>query len=451
MKNLVLLLSVSMFSGYIFYPSNSRVASVKKLDEIKKIAPFPIKKKESANQNFQNEKNQNTSISTENELKKENKNSLARPDAVVRDKPIFVHFWGNQGEGILNTTQKTHSEERYMLSQPQFRDLAPFYAYDHTPEQKEIDTWVKINNQKMVVGKKMVEVTVNYHVTDEIMDQMIEYTVMAGLQGFNFLWYPGDATLKVGREAFVRNPNKRGLKLCYQLGDFGEGVQNYPSNSTYTESVNTIANHMQQPYYQRIDGKPVLSVLCFNHNLLDQNWINAKMLDINRIKAAAGIPELYLILVCDDYERNDWMQNNGFSAMSSYYLYGNYLNNNFEEVRTISQGWNQSNKLAGRATAPSIILGLDQRAREWHYSGGTEIISRYYTWQSCYEVLPKIIDDTINWLDNNPTSRIGFVNHADENTEQGISFFPRKLANGTIDATIVNIFKSKLNPNYNPN
>lgn len=451
MKNLILLLSVSMFSGFIFYPSDSRLKTKENSKKIEIVSSSPIKKNEAAKKKFENKVKQTSSNEMVTELKKENKQLLARPNAVVRDKPIFVHFWGNQGEGILNTAQQTHSAERYMLSQPQFRDLAPFYAYDHAPEQKEVDSWVMINSKKMNIGRKMVDVTINYHATDQVMDQMIEYTVMAGLQGFNFLWYPGDATLKVGREAFVRNPNKRGLKLCYQLGDFGEGAGNYPSNSVYTQSVNTIANHMQQSYYQRIDGKPVLSLLCLNQELLDQNWIKAKMLDINRIKAAAGISELYLILVSDNYEGNDWMQNNGFSAMSSYYLYGNYVNNNFNEVRNITQGWNQSNKIAGRATAPSIILGLDQRAREWHYSGGTEIISRYYSWQSCYEILPKIIDDTILWLDNNPSSRMAFVNHADENTEQGISFFPRKLANGNIDATIVNIFKNKLNPNYNPN
>jgi hypothetical protein len=373
------------------------------------------------------------------------------PDAVYREKPIFVHFWGNTGEGIPNSPQGAHREERYMLSQPQYRDSAPFYAYDHEPQQIEVDDWRYVNGRGVRGGKKTVNVTLDYFLDDNVMDQMIEYTVRAGIQGFAFLFYADDAILKVAREAFVRNPNKRGLKMCYSLGgSMGSGRNLYPNASEYTNSINKIASHITQPYYQTIDGKPVLSVLAADSQLKDPNWVNENLQDISRIKREAGIEELYLIVSCYDYDSNDWVQKNGFDALTAYYHFGNYTNNHFGEVRTITNNWNVSNTQAGRNVAPLITCGLDSRAREWFYSGGLEYISRYYTWQSTYETLPGIIDDTINFLANNDGARISFINHADECTEQGLSFFPRKLANGTIDDTIIRIFQSKLNPNYNP-
>jgi hypothetical protein len=149
--------------------------------------------------------------------------------------------------------------------------------------------------------------------------------------------------------------------------------------------------------------------------------------------------KIYWILNYDFYDKGDWYKNNGFDAITSYYQYGNYENNDFKEVIEVTKKSNADHIAAGRAVAPIITCGLDSRARNWFYYGDWG--NRYYNWGTVLNGLPELIISTINFMTSNPNVKIGFVNHADEHTEQGFGFLPTKNKAGQIDDSVVRIFE----------
>ena len=356
---------------------------------------------------------------------------------VILTKPLLLHVWGNGGDR-LNNEQGTIREERWILSQPEFRNQLPFYGYDHAPKQVEVDRYV--NNQRS--GKKVVNVTVDYLMDDVAMAATIDYVKKAKLDGFNFLFYADDALLKEWRQAFVRASDKKGLKMAFNLGQYGSGFNEYPAESEYKRSLNTIVGLMKQEYYQKVDGKPVLSIMVSNADIeVNGQTLREIFTTKKRIEDLYG-EKIYWIQNCDFYDKGDWYRNNGFDAITSYYQYGNYENNDFKEVIEISKRSNANHTAAGRVVAPIITVGLDPRGRTWNYYGDAG--SRYYSWETVLSGLPTLIKNTTDFMSNTANVKIGFVNHADEHTEQGFGFLPTKRKDNTIDDRVVNIFEQTL-------
>lgn len=357
------------------------------------------------------------------------------PDVPVRTKPLLLSVWGNGGEGFASE-QGNHKSEQWMLSQPEFRHLLPFFGRDMPAKVVSVDKYVDNRRE----GKMNVPVTVDYLMDGAAMAAMRDYVVRAGLNGFNFLWYADDAILREWRRAFVAMGDKRGLKASYNLHNMGGGFENFGGNNEYTKSVRTIVSHLDEDWFMKVDGMPVLSYLMENGDLRGNTDAANKMrITKSRIEQAYG-KKIYWVLVCDFYEAGEWYKENGFDAISGYYLYGNYVNKDFKEVVDISKRWNEDHTAAGRVVAPLITLGLDSRARLWYYSGDGG--SNYYTEESVKRLLPELIGNTVKFMNANPAVKIGFVNHADELTEQGVtSFTPRRLKSGVIDAGIVEIFE----------
>jgi len=353
-------------------------------------------------------------------------------------KPLLLHVWGNGGQTFVSD-QGTQRAERYMLSQPQFRDQLPFYGYDHPAQIVQVPNY---QNGKEI-GKKNVTVTVDYLMDVGNMEKTVDYVLKAKLSGFAFLWYADDAILREWRRSFVALPNKKGLKMTYNLGTFGSGHEQYPAESEYKRSINTIVSHLDEDFYLKVDGKPVLSFMIQNFDI-EQNTEGLKraMETIRRINEQYG-KEIYWVLNCDFYEQNNWYKNNGFEAITGYYLYGNYKDNDFKEVVNISSNWNSSHTAAGRVVAPLITCGLDSRARKWYEHGDAG--NNFYKWETVYTHLPTLIKNTVEFMNSTEKVKIAYVVHADEHTEQGLGFLPRKLKNGSIDDRVVKIFEGAIN------
>jgi hypothetical protein len=358
-------------------------------------------------------------------------------EPVLKKKPLLVHVWGNGGQGF-ESEQGTQRSERWMLSQAQFRNQLPFYGYDHLPKPVIVDDWA----DNKIVGKKTVNVTVDYLMDEAAMAATVNYVKRAKLDGFNFLWYADDAILREWRRAFVALPDKKGLKMCYNLGSFGSGSEQYGQNNEYTRSINTIVSHLKADFYLKVDNKPVLSFMISDADMSDAAALSNHRRDIDRINKAYG-GKIYWILNSDFYEKGDWYKQNGFDAITGYYLYGNYKNNDFSEVIEISKNYNTSHTAAGRVVAPIITCGLDMRARAWYYTGG-DAGNNYYSRNSTLAGLPALIKNTVEFMNSTESVKVGFVNHADEHTEQGLGFLPTKNSKNEIDDSVVKIFESVL-------
>lgn len=349
---------------------------------------------------------------------------------------VLVHFWGNGGTTQKYSGQSGARSEAYMISSN--RQLLPFYGKEIPEEIVNVPRYVA----RKQVGFQDVKSNVEYLVTEEVIQSTISYIQRANLGGFNFLFYEDEALFSIWRKAYAASPNKRGTKMTYCLHSLGGNADEYnPSvNNPYTQSINTIIKDIKQDYYAKTRaGHPIISYKSIENFDITGNTqrvkdVKATMDLINRLYGN----KIYWILNVDFYEAGQWYKENGFDAITNYYLYGNYENRNFKEAVDISRNFNYRNKDKSISVAPIITLGLDQRVRDAYYDSEN---TRYYTYESVKEHLPQLISETYKFLAETPDSEIGFVNHGDENTEQGEgTFLPRRTANFVIDDSIVEIF-----------
>ena len=277
------------------------------------------------------------------------------------------------------------------------------------------------------------------------------------------MFYADDAYgLVEQRKEFVNASNKKGLTMFYSIEDLGGGYNPdyYPSESfAYTRSVNHIADQMGKDYWYKIDGKPVIMWRATASQIDDTtssdiegvaSYYTYMTTTLSRIKSKCtslypSITSFYVILECEGYYKgSSWMTSAGFDAISWYYSFGPEFDT-FAEVSTTTSTEMERLASAGVAVAPPITCGGDARARWWTFLNGG-IISNYYEENDVLANLPTLINTVNSFMNTHSSCKLGFVDMADENTEQGTVFYPRKRRNGTINDNIQQKFKEVLNP-----
>lgn len=388
--------------------------------------------------------------------------------AQVRQKGFYVSVWGNGGNTLTEFDgQGTHNDECFMLSDSRFTEALPFFGTRTgvTRTVKVSDWWFNpTNNRREERFPKLDRiVTVDYLITTSVMDEIIEYMVRAGVQGFNFLFYSNSSILKQWRQMFVAAQNKRGLDYYYYIEQIHDGGFNsYPDNSVYATDIETIASEMYTLAYKKKNGRPVLGYGIAQHQIVDPDFIAKMNTNISRIKERYRIisenpsAELYLVAQGIPYLENDnWFKNvGGFNSHTQYYIYGDYTNNDFQQVLDMTAEYVQGRTLKQAKFILPLTMGLDSRAREWFYSGGAsgggDPGSKFYSVPTLLEKLPNLINYALD-QGNNEFLDWYSINMADENTEQmsgGYGFIPTLNKYNIKNTEINKIFKNILNPNY---
>ena len=363
----------------------------------------------------------------------------------------FGLVWGNFGEDPPSD-QGTQEEERYMLSQAAFKNQAPFYAVEHAPTNITVNTF-NFATGAGDGGTAIRSVTVNYLLTDTVMDKVIEYLVRSGLNGFGILHYADDATLGRFRMMFraMSSTRRRGAKAFHIIYNQGG-----TSGSVYQASITNMAtdiNHADGWYFKVEKGGNQVPVLMA---LIDADPGNTtavtaqvaeRLTALNAVKSAANIGTSYNVLMTTGADISSYIGGSDWDAQTNYYTYGDYSKGFIDTYRILSEAMetNRSNK----RLVPMISCGLDQRARFFMKKNTTDIGLYNYT----DDVLPKLgnmIELVKHYLDGG-ACKLWMGGIVDENTEQGKGLFPTiriSDSDNRIDDRAIMIFHDKLNPTY---
>jgi hypothetical protein len=357
----------------------------------------------------------------------------------------FALVWGNCGEDPASD-QGTHEEERYMLSNSMFTNQAPFYATEHAA------TNITVNNYSagVQIGTATRSVTIDYLLTDTVMDKMIEYLVRSGLNGFGWVHYADDATLGRFRMYFraLTSEKRRGAKAFHII--YNQGGD--PGSSGYNTSIANMATDVAQSWYFTVEKGgnqvPVLMALIDAEGGAVAAQVAERLAALNAVKSAASVGTSYNVLMTTGADISSYLGTGDWDAQCNYYTYGSY-GDGFIDVYRILSAAMETNRTNGRLV-PMISCGLDQRARYWlRYDGNTSI--GFYNYEE--DVLPKLgnmIDLTKGYLTAG-ACKFWMAGIVDENTEQGKGLFPTlRISNADtrIDDRAIMKFKEKLNPNY---
>ncbi len=359
----------------------------------------------------------------------------------------FALVWGNCGEDPASD-QGTHEEERYMLSQSQFKNQAPFYAVEHAATNITVNTF-NFATGEGDGGTATRSVTINYLLTDSVMDRMIEYLVRSGLEGFGLLHYADDATLGRFRMYFraLSTERRRGAKAFHII--YNQGGD--PGSSGYNTSIANMATDAAQSWYFKVEKGgnqvPVFMALIDAEGAAVAAQVASRLSALNAVKSAASIGTSYNVLMTTNADISSYIGGGDWDAQTNYYTYGDY-GNGFGDVTRILLEAMEPNRTNGRLV-PMVSCGLDSRARYWMRRNTTSIGFYNYT----DDVLPKLGNMVVQckaFLDAG-ACKFWMAGIVDENTEQGKGLFPTIRVsddNTNIDDRAIMVFHGKLNPTY---
>jgi hypothetical protein len=409
------------------------------------------------------------------------------------NKPLGITVWGffagrfrEPFNGEAEHIHKTHYAEQSAMSDPLFREQRPFFSID--------GTYTKDGggNLQIVTGEVRVPVGIysnvaRTHIVQERMancdwqmgqkemDWCIEYIVRSGLQYMKFEYYANGYDGAGMRTLFEQNPNKRGVKASYVVGQFGGDVNNYDDpNDDYRKNIEHFTWAMGQPWYQQIDGKPLIFLFKepYDHpsdTTPQQTFKAAFALELGRIRSlyaskygGGGIYEVYMTAgLNNDYSLIDA---NSMDARSWYYTFDEEANGTHLMSSPNTKAYNQTVALSaiGKEIVPSLNIALDGRARAMYpgdkYQVGTPddgyginynpaTVNGYYIPPTMGEIAG-IIASNVELLNLSGVKTAVFANF-DELSEAGITcLMPKLRNNGTVNSEVVNAFKGALNPTY---
>lgn len=409
------------------------------------------------------------------------------------NKPLGITVWGffagrfrEPFNGEAEHIHKTHYAEQSAMSDPLFREQRPFFSIDGT-YTKDLggnlqivpgETTVPVGIYSNVARTHIVQnrkANTDWQMGQKEMDWCIEYMVRSGLQYMKFEYYANGYDGAGMRTLFEQNPNKRGMKAAYTNGQFGGDVNNYEDpNDDYRKNIEHFTWAMGQPWYQQIDGKPLIFLFKepYDHpsdTTPQQTFKAAFALELSRIRSlyaskygGSGLYEVYMTAgLNNDYTLID---SNSMDARSWYYTYDEEANGSHLMSSPNTNAYNTTVSLntSGKEIVPSLNIALDGRARAMYpgdkYQVGTPddgyginynpaTVNGYYIPPTMSEIAG-IIEDNLELLNLSGVKTAVFANF-DELSEAGITcLMPKLRNNGTVNSEVVNAFKGVLNPSY---
>jgi hypothetical protein len=400
-------------------------------------------------------------------------------NAVVTDFPQFMGIWGffagrsRPYEEPLR--HKTHYADQSALSDPDYKEARPFWAIDGhykivngemvadpNPTMVPVGIWSPVINEHVIQNRY---VDTDYQMTQANMDWIIEYMVRSGLQYFKFEYYANGYDGAIMRTFFEQNPNKRGVKAAYVVGQFGGDINNWGDpNDDYTKNLNHFVWAMRQDWYQRIDNKPIIFMFA-DPNPAYPDTIPNMVTTLNRIRSTYGgdIYEVYMTSgLSNDYSV---VNANSMDARSWYYntddaAFGSH------DINSPNQGiYDTSLAIAasGKEVVPCFTIALDNRARNEYpgdtYQKGTpndglgiNYVDKSYSYYNAANqaAIQNCINKNLALRAAHPTKvKTGGYSTGEELTEGWLScWMPKKRVNGTINDDVVMWYKQELNPTY---
>lgn len=329
--------------------------------------------------------------------------TIGTDDVVVRSGyPMGITVWGFFAGKDINRpndapASKTHYAEMSAMSGKdgsgnyKYRHQRPFYAYDIQPTQVGVPIWSSVAREHIIENRYA---DTDWDLDADGMKVCNDYLIKSGLQFWNFTYYANTYQGARFRNLFenLSLADKRGVKACYTIGQLG-GDRNayliphpvtgipYPDLANdYTINLNYIVSKMAEPWYLKIDGKPV--IFYFNS---EADTIK----DIQNLRAAYGgaMYEVYMTAGMD--ADMSLVNSQGLRAKTWYYQTNNNANGDHDLQSVTNDTYNNLVNMANaqieantdKDICPSFTLALDSRARN-EYPGDTVSVhnagSAYY-------------------------------------------------------------------------
>ena len=382
--------------------------------------------------------------------------------ASYNNVPLLFSMWpmfGNDQPNVFN--QGTYQDDikameslakTTYVGSVAYNRLPWFAQRNNTPTAYQTSVW---SNGSDTRQKETSYLDHSFLLTTQVMNQMLEFAVQAGVQGFMVLNYADDGYLSLFRRLFRTHSNKRGLKACWSLGFDGGGRDTYASdlangvNSAYIQTINSFAQDIVQSWYAKAtkngEQVPIVYALQDNRNAQVQaDTITRAWEDLTRIKArvvvnGGSVPDTFNVLMTSgpdvvaagaDAAGHQW------NATTSYYL---QPENAFANAGPILD--NNLNKVSLASTVPMISWGYDSRAR-WYYEKGN--VPSHFAYESVLQYMPTLIAKLKAGMNANKGMRLALAGQLGEYMEQGQDAFPNIYG----DRRMLDIFRAAFYPGY---
>jgi hypothetical protein len=285
-------------------------------------------------------------------------------------------------------------------------NVLPFYGRNISPQTVEINQNASLSTHT---------VTVDWTYNQAAMDAQIRYAAKAGFSYLAFCHYAKESPVSEGRQMFVNSTQKGNMKMCFIDPNLG----NNP-----TQSINDIVAAMKAPYYQKINGKPLIYAT------------EAKMAVINQIRSAYG-GELYIVGLNNDlYSLPTNLS--GINAGSQYFVPGYGFGSNHEYSGVMAQMADNANKFQTQngniRYVPNITTAFNnyQKLNPLERDG-------WATPATDQQLIQSIL--LFNQLMSSARVDTGLAYAGNEYVENGgRSVFPTFDRNGQLDFSTMNIF-----------
>lgn len=195
-------------------------------------------------------------------------------------------------------------------------------------------------------------------ITQDVIDQEIEYAAYAGLDYFAYVWYPSSMGLDQARNLYLSSGKKNLINFCLIIED-----------SRFSREIHLpdVISFMRMGTYQKVMGnRPLLY-------FLGSRGITTEQIASLRTSAAkAGLGNPYVVLMRSDADDIERKQELGMDALSLYAV--SWVKNHppgagpngapFADLAaTAADQWDWIANTKGQAVVPTVTTGWDVRPR----------------------------------------------------------------------------------------
>lgn len=309
-------------------------------------------------------------------------------------------------------------------------NLVPFYGSYHAPEKVKIRTNVKWNQQ---LGRNTFDeiekwVEVKYDKTAADTEREVKYYREAGFDFLCYNYYNTDSYLSEARQHFVAMQNKLGMKMTIK-------VQNRRSDA----EIDNIATLMTKDYWLRINGK---AVLYMNSGDFD---------DLPKYQAALRAKnggEIYVVYYGFDGYPGDWAdyqakRNDAISAYNT--TIGGYATAEQQLLKEVAdrEAWMGQYQATHVQLIPTLSLGLENLDLRTDLGSGGKQVGVIEA--ASVEQVNRKFELMRDFIKKYPEKVPAMIwNSANEINESGESFVAKKLRNGTIDTSRLDVARKWL-------
>lgn len=306
-------------------------------------------------------------------------------------------------------------------------NLVPFYGSYHAPEKVKIRTNVKWNQE---LGRNTYDeiekwVEVKYDKTAADTEREVRYYREAGFDFLCFNYYNTDSYLSEARQHFVAMQNKLGMKMTLK-------VQNKRSDA----EIANIAELMTKDYWFRINNKAVLYMNSGDFG------------DLPKYQAALralGGGEIYVVYYGFDGYPGDWSdylakRNDAISAYNT--TIGGNATAEQQLLKEVAdrESWMGQYKATHVQLIPVLSLGLENLDLRTDLGSGGKPVGVIEA--ASVEQVNRKFELMRDFIKKYPDKVPAVIwNSANEINESGESFVAKKLRNGTIDTSRLDVAK----------